>query len=76
MSKKVKFEDRLPDLIKNIANTPELYLHQVKIETDSGLVIEADLDFYRDASFLDQRALSEQSTGMWLPLTRISSSQL
>jgi len=65
------FKDRLPVLLKNIATSPELYLHQIKRAEDNGLVIEADPDFYRRAIFLDQRALSAQSAGMWLPLEMI-----
>lgn len=63
-----EFKDRLPALLKNIASSPELYLHQINRAADSGLVIEADADFYRRAIFLDQRALSAQSAGMWMPL--------
>ena len=62
------FKDRLPALLKNIASSPELYLHQIKREADNGLLIEADADFYRRAIFLDQRALSAKSAGMWVPL--------
>ena len=65
------FKDRLPALLKNIASSPELYLHQIKMEADNGLLIEANADFYREAIFLDQRALSAKSAGMWVPLQTI-----
>ena len=61
------FLDRLPELLKGAAGSPRLYLHQIDESADKGLVIEADRDFYT-AAFLDQRALSEQTTGAWIPL--------
>ena len=67
------FKDRLPALLPNIATSPELYLHQINRTADNGLVIEADPEFYRQAIFLDQRALSADSAGLWLPLERIRS---
>lgn len=62
------FKDRLPALLNGVATSPELYLHQINRSADKGLVIEANADFYKRAIFLDQRALSPESVGMWLPL--------
>lgn len=62
------FLERLPELMKDVLGPPRLYLHQIDETTEKGLVIEADREFYRQAIFLDQRALSEKVNGAWIPL--------
>lgn len=62
------FLERLPELMKDVLGSPRLFLHQLDEAAAKGLVIEADREFYRQAIFLDQRALSERTKGAWIPL--------
>ncbi len=62
------FLERLPELMKDVLGSPRLFLHQLDEEAGKGLVIEADREFYRQAIFLDQRALLERTKGAWIPL--------
>ncbi|MCH8203207.1 MAG: hypothetical protein IH996_08885 [Proteobacteria bacterium] len=62
------FLESLPELMKDVLGPPRFYLHQIDQTAEKGLVVEADREFYRRAIFLDQRALSEQTNGAWMPL--------
>ena len=62
------FQNDLQFLLPEIMASPRLFLHRLDLEKAAALVIEADRDFYRDAVFLDQRALGQNARGAWVPL--------
>lgn len=62
------FQNKLKTRLPEIMSSPELYLHTLDMEKGSALVIEADRKFYKDAIFLDQRALAGNPNGAWVSL--------
>ena len=62
------FQQALPSLLPEIMASPRLFLHQLNSEKNAALVIEADRRFFKEAIFLDQRALKPGARGAWIPL--------
>ena len=62
------FQSTLPTLLPDIMLSPRLYPHQIDAQRDAALLIDADADFYKNAIFLDQRALNPNSKGSVVPL--------
>lgn len=52
---------------ENLENRPQVFPHQINLIHDNLLLMELSLDEVRAASFLDQRMLSQQSKGSWVP---------
>lgn len=48
-----------------IAADPNCYLYELDPESGAGAVLHVDRAFYRDASFLDQRAVAARRFGGW-----------
>lgn len=59
-----ELETKLPGIMKN----PEIYLHSLDLEKGQGLLISADREFFKNALFLNQRALTPETRGAWVPL--------
>ena len=62
------FQQELPTLLPEIMASPRLYPHSLDLEKATALIIDASPDFYRNAIFLDQRALEPGARGAWVPL--------
>ena len=62
------FQNDLQFLLPEIMASPRLFLHRLDMEKSAALVIDADRNFYKDAVFLDHRALGPGSRGAWVPL--------
>jgi len=62
------FQEELHALLPDIMSSPRLFLHSLDTEKATALIIDADPDFYRQAVFLDQRALRPGTRGAWVPL--------
>ena len=55
-------------MFQDLSGSPQLSLQQIDWANANCLFIEADEDFYRDAAFLDDRTLTPNSVGAWMPL--------
>ena len=62
------FQKELQTLLPEIMASPRLYLHTLDMEKAAALIIDTNPDFYRNAVFLDQRALGPNTRGAWVPL--------
>ncbi len=61
------FQTELHTLLPEIMASPRLYLHSLD-DKKGALIVDADPDFYKNAVFLDQRALGPGTNGAWVPL--------
>ena len=67
------FKSRFPVLFAEISQSPRLYLHRISWIAEKAYLIEADRNFFDRMSFLDKRALSNTTNGMWVPLEELRS---
>ncbi|HEY1990815.1 MAG TPA: hypothetical protein VGH71_00025 [Gammaproteobacteria bacterium] len=59
------------DFLAGLARGPDFLFQDLDLVNRRGLVVKFDLDTYRRASFLDQRAFRQETVGAWLPLDSI-----
>lgn len=59
-------------LFEALMGSPQLFLHQIDWEKSNCLFIEADPAFYRDEAFLDDRVLTAERVGGWMPLRDVA----
>lgn len=62
------FQNELKTLLPDLMRSPRLYPHTLDMEKGTALMIEASREFYKEAVFLDQRVLTEDTRGAWVPL--------
>jgi hypothetical protein len=58
-----------------IWRSPDLYLHKIDVAAARGLVVAVGPDYYRRASFLDDRALAPTAATQWVPLDALLGTQ-
>jgi len=59
-------------LSAQLSSSPDAYPQKLDPVRDAALVIRLDAAAYRAASFLDDRILSVQTTGAWIPFARVA----
>jgi hypothetical protein len=57
--------------LDGLARTPDVFLHELDFVQRRALLVGLDEARYREASFLDQRALDAGTRGVWLPLETV-----
>ncbi len=58
-------------ILPSLPDNPSLFPHQVDLDQNLILMIEMGEPDYRRAAFLDERAISAETRGSWLPLRRL-----
>ena len=59
--------------LDGLAHEPEVFPHQLDTVNRQLLLVRLPVDRIREAAFLDQRVLSGQESGAWIPLNRVLS---
>jgi len=62
------FQHELSNLLPEIMASPRLFPLSLDPERAAALIIDGNPDFYRNAIFLDERALQPGARGAWVPL--------
>ena len=58
-------------LLKRLANSPNVHVHRLDMLRDLALLVAFNEQTYRQASFLDDRALQPNMTGGWVPIPHL-----
>jgi hypothetical protein len=58
-------------LLQRLAGSPDVMLHNIDLVRNRGLLISADAEMYRAASFLDDRILPSAKEGGWVALRHV-----
>lgn len=61
-------QNNLAALLSHLASSPRFYLHRINRLAERAYVVEVDREFFQRANFLDERALSQEVKGRWVPL--------
>lgn len=61
----------LNSLLQALPGNPDCYLHQLDFINRRALVVRIDEAVYRQAPFLDGRALNQDTEGAWVPLREV-----
>ncbi len=69
-------QDDLPALLALLGQSARIYLHRINWLAERAYLVEADREFFRRANFLDERALSPDVKGRWVPLDALRRSVL
>lgn len=64
-------QERMSLLLNQLMSSPKAYLHSLDLTRKTGLLLETDRHFFRNAIFLDGRVLQKGVIGAWMPLAML-----